>query len=233
MWHWFKPDEYRQLEMLRSQTVTDPLLTPFFDLPLPERDQDIRLCDTLVLDFETSGFDSQVDQVLSMGWVAIRHGQVQLKTAQHLLIANHHKVNPEAAKVHHLLPERLSQQGVDMALAFSELLLAMQGKVVVAHGCVIEKSFIQHYLLRHYGIERLPILWVDTLKIEQKRQALRKDRPDFRLAAVRKRYGLPEYMAHHALVDAVGTAELYLAQLHGLFAQEKAPVEAVLKYSQP
>ncbi|WP_342609332.1 exonuclease domain-containing protein [Vibrio tritonius] len=232
MWHWFKQDEYQKLESLHSQTVTEPLLQPFFSMPLPERDEDIRCRDTLVLDFETSGFDSQTDQVLSMGWVTITHGQIQLKTARHILIANHHKVNPEAAKVHHLLPEKLNKQGVSLVEAFSELLLSMQGKVLVAHGCVIEKSFIQAYLQRHYGIEQLPILWIDTLKIEQKRQALRKDRPDFRLAAVRKRYGLPEYMAHHALVDAVATAELYLAQLHGLFAQEKATVHSLLTFSQ-
>jgi DNA polymerase III subunit epsilon len=56
---------------------------------------------------------------------------------------------------------------------------------------------------------------VDTLRIEQRRLALRQHAPqsgELRLEACRRRYGLPDYPAHDALVDAVAAAELLLAQ---------------------
>ena len=44
--------------------------------------------------------------------------------------------------------------------------------------------------------------------------------------------GLPDYPAHHALMDAIATAELYLAQLHGLFGSSPAQLEVLMKASQ-
>ncbi|KXI24277.1 3'-5' exonuclease [Photobacterium sanguinicancri] len=134
--------------------------------------------------------------------------------------------------IHHLLPEQLNKAGLDEHRAFSHLLAAMAGKVVIAHGCVVEKGFLEHYVHQHYHISSLPIVWLDTLKIEQYRGQIRSTKPDWRLASIRKAYRLPDYPAHHALMDAIATAELYLAQLHGLFGSSPAKLEVLMKASQ-
>ena len=56
---------------------------------------------------------------------------------------------------------------------------------------------------------------VDTMLLEQV-QLRRREQPirtgDLRLQACRDRYNLPAYPAHNALMDALATAELLLAQ---------------------
>jgi DNA polymerase-3 subunit epsilon len=51
-------------------------------------------------------------------------------------------------------------------------------------------------------------------------QLLGKKPASIRLADSRARYGLPYYPPHHALTDAIGTAELFLAQLQHHFSPE-------------
>ncbi|MZI94585.1 3'-5' exonuclease [Vibrio sp. CAIM 722] len=234
-----KLDSYHHLAKQKKEFVKrysdqkeDPLLKPYFEQILPSRKQDVRELKLLVLDFETTGFDPMNDSVLSMGWVEVSHRCIQLTSARHLFVRNHTPVKVESVKVHHIVPEKLNSEGIGIDEAFGQLLEAMAGKVVVAHGCVIERRFLAHYIQSRFELSELPVIWLDTLKIEQKRQDFHKGDPDVRLAVVRRRYGLPAYLAHHALVDALSTAEVYLAQIHALFNQDKAPLEVMMKLSQ-
>ena len=58
--------------------------------------------------------------------------------------------------------------------------------------------------------------YIDTLQMEQRmmsRQGKVPPKNGLRLASCRTRYNLPDYPGHNALVDALATAELLLAQL--------------------
>ncbi|HCV01678.1 MAG TPA: 3'-5' exonuclease, partial [Pseudoalteromonas sp.] len=60
-------------------------------------------------------------------------------------------------------------------------------------------------------------LILDTFVIEKKRlhqQGHEIGHDDLTLSECRKRYNLPHYSSHHALTDAMATAELFLAQCH-------------------
>ncbi|WP_257973297.1 3'-5' exonuclease, partial [Vibrio parahaemolyticus] len=54
--------------------------------PLPSALSDVRELDTLVLDFETTGFNPEVDRVISIGWVEIRNNNIRLNSARHVFI---------------------------------------------------------------------------------------------------------------------------------------------------
>ncbi|WP_418135139.1 hypothetical protein [Psychromonas sp. GE-S-Ul-11] len=55
---------------------------------------------------------------------------------------------------------------------------------------------------------------------------------DNRLTAVRKRYQLPQYNAHNALVDSLATAELLLAQIARIYRHKPVTLETLYKISQ-
>lgn len=202
----------RQRKQYLATLKLPSLLAQTLDQPYPEIDDAASDMDYIVLDFETTGLDSEQDQILSIGWVCIHRERVDLESSKHFYIDEQSQVKPETAVINHITPQMLSG-GVsihDAMLAFFE---AAKGKVIVAHGCVVEANFMNQYLQRYYHVPRAPFLWLDTLCIDKKlAKALNQDQDlDLTLAAMRERYGLPEYNNHNALVDAVSTAELLLA----------------------
>ncbi|TDA74648.1 3'-5' exonuclease, partial [Halomonas marinisediminis] len=56
----------------------------------------------------------------------------------------------------------------------------------------------------------------------------RKKPASVRLGQSRERYGLPAYQPHHALTDALATAELLQAQIQYYF-QEEMPLSTVMQ----
>lgn len=167
----------------------------------------------LVVDFETTGLDASTDSILSVGWVAVNGFSIELESAQHLYVDTTASVNADGAVVNHIVPEML-KDGVPLDEAMNRLFDAAENRILIAHGAIIEASFVEEYLSNRYGFKDVPILWIDTLAIEKSMaMAVSSDSSvDVRLAETRERYGLPEYNGHEALIDAIATAELFLAQ---------------------
>jgi len=94
---------------------------------------------------------------------------------------------------------------------------------------MIEKSFLNQYIEKQYQLPPLPLLWVDTLKIEKSLNIHKSSQgtADFRLASIRTRHGLPEYSSHGALVDALATGELYLALIKKCYEGADATVRSM------
>ncbi|GAB2648139.1 3'-5' exonuclease [Vibrio panuliri] len=188
--------------------------------------------DFIVLDLETTGLDCEEDLILSMGWVLVRKGTIDLATSQHMYINSDSQVKPETAVINHITPQMLSE-GVSIHHAMQSLFSAAQGNVFVAHGCMVEAQFINKYLERVMKVLPPPLLWIDTLKIEKKLQKAVNGQPDsdVRLSTTRERYRLPEYNNHNALVDAVSTAELLLAQQHRITPEGNTTIGTLYRLS--
>ncbi|GGB51942.1 3'-5' exonuclease [Shewanella inventionis] len=186
----------------------------------------------LVLDFETTGLDVDNDLILSIGWVEIIDSQIDLASCKHLYINSKLQINPVTAVINHITPQMLNE-GDAIHDAIKALFSASKNKILVAHGCLVEAQFLQKYMLRNFGLSRLPLLWLDTLSIE-KHMAMSVNNPDIdlTLAATRERYNLPQYNSHNALADAVSTAELFLAQQKKLQPQNKMRFAQLYKMSQ-
>lgn len=92
--------------------------------------------------------------------------------------------------------------------------------ILVAHGAAIERQFLQQWVSACFGLQaELPLLWLDTLALERSLAGNRHSaRRDYRLSEIRRSYGLPAYLAHNALADAVATGELLLVQMKHIFA---------------
>lgn len=230
----------RKLEQHRLQMHEHHLPLPAFvqailETPLPQADFDVRQQPLLSLDIETSGLDAEHDHIVSIGWVPIVNQVIRLAEARYFLITPSGQDDPQQVVLHHIMPQ-IQRQGIPLAQAIELLFTQLKGKVLLAHGSVVERQFIHHFMQQH-GWPDLPIVWLDTLKIEQAyAQYAPYNMPhsnanDWRLSTVRKRYHLPAYQAHHALSDAIATAELYLAQQNRLFAKAYVPLELLMKAS--
>ncbi len=167
----------------------------------------------IIVDLETTGLDSEQDIILSIGWITLVDGKMDLSDARHFYIDDSSQINPETAVINHITPQML-EDGVPIHDAMSEFLHAAKGKILVAHACIVESQFFNQYLGANYSTPAFPLLWLDTMCIEKKLAlALNQgNETDVSLSETRRRYGLPEYHGHNALTDAVATAELLLAQ---------------------
>jgi DNA polymerase-3 subunit epsilon len=166
----------------------------------------------LVADGEMSSLEAAQGELLSVGWVPVEGGRVILAGARHALIQAELSVG-QSATIHQLRDCEL-QAGSPLGEVMSRFLEDAVARVLVFHNARLDIAFLDQASRLLYGAPLLlPVL--DTLRIEKTRLA-RRDVPlkpgDLALQGCRKRYGLPQYPAHNALMDAVATAELLIAQ---------------------
>lgn len=169
----------------------------------------------LVVDIETTGLNPRRDHVLSVGWVPVTAGEVQLSGACEVLARPPSGVGVgESATVHGLTDDRLASAST-LADVLPALLAALQGRVLLAHHAPIELGFLAVAARAAYAA-RLPLTVVDTLSLQQRLVVGPHGEVApglLRLNDARRHFGLPRYSAHRALTDAIATGELLLAQV--------------------
>lgn len=203
----------KQRELCLAHSGLSPALRQLLDVPLPSAQTPLSACPLLVFDFETNGLDAHQNTILSCGSIDVVNGTIMLESARHAYVDDNGNVNAKTAVINHITPEML-REGNPLEDVLDNLFLSMAGKVPVVHGRIVEKQFLDCYVHQRFGLPSLPLLWIDTLEIEkQSFKNKYQHNSDLRLASLRKQYGLPDYPAHHALSDALATAELLLAQI--------------------
>lgn len=193
-------------------------------VPLPVINADVGEQHYIVVDFETTGLDPIQDNILSIGWVEMKGKYIELDSATEVFIKDVQHVKKETAVINHIVPEML-QDGITLNEAILRFLTCAKGKIIIAHGCIVEQRFLDHYAQAQLGLPALPLLWLDTLKLEKycvSHFQQRQESCDLRLSSIRQRYHLPEYNAHNALTDAIATAELFLAVYNRLALHDKS-----------
>ncbi|WP_211364754.1 exonuclease domain-containing protein [Roseospira marina] len=170
--------------------------------------------DFLAIDLETSGLDPNTDEILSVGFVPIRRGAVHLAEARHMLVRPTRPIPERTAIIHGLLDGTL-ENAPPLDAVMPEVLKAMSALVPVAHHAPVERAFLSNACKMLYG-QPLVVPYVDTLRLERRVLERRQEAISngvLRLNAARQRYNLPRYRAHNAMVDAIASAELFLAQV--------------------
>jgi len=193
------------------QPVRGTVLAQCWDTPVPSDRRPWVEQRFLVCDAEMSSLDVGEGELLSIGWVAVEQGRINLASATHCLIAAERTVG-QSAGIHQLRDCDLEQAGPE-ADALERLCNAALGRVLVFHHAPLDLAYLDRASRRHFGAPLL-LPYLDTLALEKRyreRAGNADHRGELNLAACRRRYGLPDYTAHNALVDALATAELLLA----------------------
>ena len=178
---------------------------------LPSASTYWKACDFLVVDLEMSSLDVNSGEILSIGWVTVTNGKIQLKSAEHHVIHSNNGVG-QSATIHQLRDCEV-KQGLSITQISARFLQMAAGKTLVFHHASLDMAFLNKASMEINGAPLLlPIS--DTLILE-KEKLIRKHthipQGELRLATCRDRYNLPLYPAHNALVDAIATAELFIA----------------------
>jgi len=201
----------------------------YLTAPPPKRGQFVHETEFLALDFETTGLDASKETILSAGWVLVRRNRVVLRESGHRIVRVTRALPAESVAIHKITDDR-AREGIPLHELLDTLLSLLAGRVLLAHCQRIEKAFLDTACQQVYGIKP-PWLTVDTLRIEKKRRERRQQEiipGDLRLFRLREQYGLPRYHAHNALEDALGAAELFLAQLEGMAGGKPVRLRQVL-----
>lgn len=163
------------------------------------------------VDLELTGLDKGHNEIISMGWTLIDRGRIQLGSNRYMLINAEQSVGSSAA-IHELLDSEVAQ-GRSLETGLQELFDAARGRVWVFHHAGLDISFLKKACESWAGI--IPgFIVLDTMRIEyrmRRRREILIRQGDLQLSRIRNSYGLPRYMAHNALIDALATAELMLA----------------------
>jgi DNA polymerase-3 subunit epsilon len=166
-------------------------------------DRDWRDAEFLALDFETTSGDPRRAEPLSVGWVVVANGRVRLSDATYHLIDHDGQVPVASLQIHRLLPADLVR-GRTIDDVTARLRVALEGRVVVAHGSWIERALLKRMQVPRHAL-------VDTLAIVRRLDARAGHRSgSTSLSAVARRSGVPPLRAHHAFGDALTTALLLL-----------------------
>ena len=192
-------------------------------------DQPWRSASYCAVDLETTGLDLRRDVIISFGSVAIDGGRVIAGSSIYSLVRGPSRVSPEAIAVHSLRPADLAdappwEESVDL------LLQALTGRVLVAHAAWIERAFLR----RAFRVRQVPPprIVVDTAALARAAGLAAvgaSAEPSLELLA--RDLGLPAHEPHHALGDALTTAEVFLALATRLAAADPQTVGSLVSAS--
>ena len=170
----------------------------------------------VALDLETTGLDPKRDGILSAGWVPVRDGSIHWGERRYRLVdaAETMSRGDEAVPIHGLLPDETV--GAESAAS----LVAELADVLSDHALLVHWGRLDVGILRRVFRES-DVPWpkprvvdtVDLLRRLDRRRSLTVPHAESmptQLSGAREVLGLPPHVEHHALYDALATAELYV-----------------------
>lgn len=161
-----------------------------------------------VIDVETTGLDLRRDEIVSIGVVDVVRARIEADR-WYRVVRPGCPISPTAMKVHTLTEHELAE-APPMDEVVSELRDRIRGAVLVAHAAWVERAFLDR-ALRPLG-ERLPHGLVDTAALARA-AGVRSEQPgdhEPHLETLARDLGLPVHTPHHALGDAMTTAQVLL-----------------------
>lgn len=208
--------KHRWLTLRRRYLGKRELERPFDDLvrrAIPAPGTSFKDAEIVSLDIETTGLHAATAEMLSVGWVLIRNGKVDLSTASTYIVRPSGNVGSSASV--HGLTDTMVGLGHEWTVALGKIIEALTGRVLLVHHAGLDKALLDRMCKQRFGSPLL-IHVIDTLALEHRRQRRRHhidQKKSLRLAELRERYHLPRYDAHDCLVDAISTAELLIAMV--------------------
>jgi DNA polymerase-3 subunit epsilon len=181
----------------------------------------------VAMDFETTGMNAGTDDIVSIGLVPFSLHRIFCRESAHWLVKPRQTLAEGSVVIHGITHSDINA-APDLEVILEALLEAITGRILVVHYRHIEREFLAQALLDRLG-EAIAFPVIDTMAIEltvlRRRQRLvdrllKRPPGGLRLGDCRERYGLPHYHAHHALTDALATAELLQAQIAYHFSDD-------------
>jgi len=163
-----------------------------------------------VVDLETTGLDARRHEIISWAVIHVDGGRIPAGATHSGLVRPQRMPEEGSIVVHGILPADIAAAPAPET-AFDLLLDAVAGRVVVAHAAWFEKAFLSRAAARRGVRWRSPM--IDTSVIgrwwlfERDGYLPRA----ISLASLTRALRLPAHRPHHAIGDALTTAQAFLA----------------------
>lgn len=205
----------------RAERARHPLLRDYFAAGCPDPGTPIGEVPMAALDIETTGLDPRRHAIVSVGVVPFTLARIPLRERRYWVLKPARELTEQSVTLHRITHTEV-ESAPDLAEILPELLALLKGRLTVVHYRNIERPFLDSGIQARLG-EGLRFPMIDTMSLEARRHRqslwarfrrwLGRPPVSIRLHNSRARYGLPAYQGHHALVDALATAELLQAQV--------------------
>lgn len=215
----------------QSRQSQDARLKAFFEAGVVAPNTPLNEVPFVALDFETTGLNPQEHSIVSVGMVPFTLSRIRCHQASHFIVKPRQALLSKSITIHGITHSDV-QSAPDLEDVLHEILPKLANQIVVVHYRKMERDFLNSALLARL---QEPFLFpvIDTMMLEEqvliKQRSLldrvlgKRSRQSLRLPDIRERYGLPRYNLHHAMTDALATAELLQAQVAHHF-DERAPI---------
>ena len=212
---------YARRQLLKN--TTSAVMKEYLQKPFPNKKDLISDIEIVSLDFETTGLNPEKDSIVSIGLVKISKLGINLQSSSHQLISTSENM-PEKSVVIHQITDNQLVNGINIDAALPNLLKILSGKVLLAHNAKIELGFINKICQKLYGTDFvIPVIDTQFLaKRSVERQNKSYKNNELRLFNLRQSFNMPAYKAHNALMDAIATAELFLAMVQKMSPKNNA-----------
>ena len=220
--------DWQQYYQQQAAIVKHPLLQQFYGTGMVAASTPISQVPLVAIDFETTGLNADNNGIVSIGLVPFNLQRIFSSQARQWLLKPRFALSDDSVTVHRITHSEISS-APDLSAVLPELLPLLAGKVAVVHYRQIERDFLSASVKVRLGESMLfPV--IDTMELEARLHRakrlswwdkLRKRRQvSIRLDASRSRYQLPPYRPHHAVTDALASAELLQAQISHRFSPD-------------
>ena len=219
-----QPEWPERFRLLAGQ-AKHPLLKAFYEGGCVAPDTPLDQVPFVAVDFETTGLNPQKNGIVSIGLVPFTLQRIYCARSRHWILDPGKPLNSESVVIHGITHSDIDD-APDLERVLPQLMHALMGRVAVVHHRGIEQPFLSAALKARLG-EGVIFPVVDTMELEARlhrhhplgwfARLLGKKPVSIRLADSRTRYNLPFYAPHHALTDALASAELLQAQIADRF----------------
>lgn len=179
-----------------------------------------------VVDLEATGLDPEVHEVLSVAIVPVDHGRIHLDSVLYRTVRP--EVPPERPSIviHGIRPVDAAQGSSPEDVA-AEVQQHLEGRVLVAHVARIELGFLRKWIPSYRAKTVIDTDVLARLRIARGGGPVMREH--IGLGAAAGTFGLPEHRRHHALGDALTTAQLFLAEASILSTEGDASISMLAR----
>ncbi|MGV9711068.1 3'-5' exonuclease [Gordonia sp. NPDC003424] len=167
-----------------------------------------RDADYIAIDLETTGLDLKRDAIISYGAATVRGGRIIVADNHYGLACPDSDISPQSIAVHTIRRIDVADAPAPEELAHT-LSTLIADRVVIAHSAWIERAFLDTALRRIE--ERMHAPMIDTAAMCRALGLDPDPIADPRLEWAATQLGLPVVAPHHAMGDAITTAQVFLA----------------------
>jgi DNA polymerase-3 subunit epsilon len=181
------------------------------------------------LDFEATGLDFEHDTIVSLGMVPVSEGRIVMAGAVYQLVQPIVPPSPVSVTIHGLRAQDLAYAPT-LDAAKATLLTALDRRFLLTWWAEVEAAFLdkvfgggsRHWLQRSIDVRQLAMT-LEHLEGRMPKQG------SYTLSATASRHGVPVANPHHALDDALVTAQLFLVVATSLAGHGYKTVRSLLR----